>query len=93
MYRITLTAEDRRAIDWVGGRDWTGYDLYARLWVRSEQDEAGEMEWDGHGEMTCVVREYIAWEIHDKWENNGCTIPHFAPSLASKLQRFIDSIV
>ncbi len=90
-YRITLTAGERKALDWVGGRDWTGYDLYHCLWVQSTQEP--EMDWDDPGEMTCIVPEHVAWKIRDMWEDNGEIIPHLADEFASKLLNFIMNIV
>ena len=89
MYTLTLSKEERAAIDWVGGRDWNGHDLY--LWLWGCEQTPDDADWDDPRPILFLVPEHKAWLITDKIESEG--VPHFAPELEAKLREFADSVV
>lgn len=91
MYNLTLTSEERKAIDWIGNRYATGYELYHLLFVRCEQSP--EEDWDFDGDLTFMIPEYVAWEIQDLAEQEGNLWPCFADEFKQKMISFIDSII
>ena len=88
MYRLTLTASERKAIDWVGYRYSNGTDLYKLLCGC-----AWSCDWDDSGDMLIDVPENIAWQISDNAASEDGYWPCFADELADKMQAFIDNIV
>lgn len=99
MYTLTLTHDERRAIDWIGNCYSNGNDLYKLLWVESILDQrAEEIDWASKCEMTFVIPEYVAWQIRDIGIENAHTEgqycwPCFSPELCRKLNDFCDKIV
>lgn len=101
MYQLILTDGERKAIDWIGHRDWNGNDLMKKLWECEWHNSTGMMHrdniddeiWDYYPNITFQIPENVAWEIFQLWHENEQTIPHFAPELKSKFQTFLDSIV
>ena len=91
MYKLTLTYNERKAIDWVGYRDWNGDSLYFLLMKCEATPE--ESFWNDKVDITFNISENKAWEIHQMYEDNGETIPHFSDELKSKIQNFLDEIV
>ena len=63
MYTQTLTAGEREAIDWVGGRYSNGDDL-ADLLMRCGRD--GEAEWDDDCDITFRIPELRAYPQHSE---------------------------
>ncbi len=99
-YTLTLTAADRKAIDWIGARYTNGNDLYKLLWKESEQHQGAwanydseDRDWDAPTDITFKVPEYAAWQIRDNAECEDGSWPCFSPELAAKMQAFVDSIV
>lgn len=90
MYKLMLTYEERKAIDWVGYRYGHGDDL-RKLLNRSEQEQ--EKEWDDHCDMTFLIPEHIAWQIRDIGEECEYRWDCFADDLANKLTEFCDKII
>lgn len=91
-YKLTLTLDERKAIDWVGDRYSNGDELYSLL--QSCEGKAPEdADWGDEGDVTFDVPEHVAWAIRDNAESEDGTWPCFAPALASKLQAFCDAIV
>lgn len=91
-YQLTLTHEERAAIDWVGHRDRNGDELYRALWLNSQivspVDE--DLLWIDKVDITVDVPEHVAWEVA---EIIDAGLPHFAPGLVTKLQEWRGKIV
>jgi len=66
MYTLTLTADERRAFDWVGDRYNSG--KVASL-LRDCIPE--DREWSDDGDITFTIPEHIAWEINELAEEEG----------------------
>lgn len=96
MYSLTLTRNERRAIDWVGHRHSNGNDL-ADLLCQCEQKTSpgyeGELDWNEGEDITFFVPEHIAWQIAENAESEDGLWPCFAKELANKMQAFVDGIV
>jgi hypothetical protein len=93
MYRLKLTQADRRAFDMTGDRYHCG-DAMARILSSCLSDDDA---WDDAGTLTFSVPEHKAWQIRELHEQD-CEGGHsgwamFGPSLACKMQEFVDSIV
>lgn len=91
MYTLTLTAEDRQAIDWVGNRYRHGDELFALLWADSEQC-LEDADWDSEDDITFQIPEHVAWDIQDII-NDEDGLACFAPSLIDKLFLFCEQVV
>jgi len=89
-YSLTLTCEERKAIEWVGFRDWNGDEFRSILEGGMGPDYDGD-EWYSDDEFKFKLSEADAWTIRECAEEYG--IPHFADSLASKVRALVDSIV
>ena len=92
MYHLTLTADERKALDWVGDRYAHGHDLYKLLWVHCEP-EGNEEDWDSPNPINFEVSEDVAWQIAAIGEECEYRWDCFAPQLAEKLTAFCVSIV
>jgi hypothetical protein len=92
MYRLTLTADERRAIDWVGHRYSNGTDLYRLLFVESKV-EPEDADWDAKGDLTFVVPEHVAWQIAENYRAEDECWPCFADPFAAKMNQFVAAIV
>lgn len=91
MYRLTLSREERKAIDWIGHRYFHGDNLYSLLIsCRLIPDFAA---WDDDDLIAFDIPEHIAWEIKFGIESEDSFLACFDSSLKSKLIAFIDSIV
>lgn len=90
VYSLTLTQEERNAIDFVGYRYATGDDLFRLL---MECEWTPEEDWDCYIPLTFEVPEHIAWQICDLAEEEDNLWPLFSEEFASKMQTFVDSIV
>lgn len=87
MYRLTLTKDERAAIDWVGYRYVHGDDFYKLLVHECEF----ENDWDYDGDVTFSIPEHVAWEMVDKLPEDDFAC--FAPEFESKMWLFLDTIV
>lgn len=87
-YKLTLTQDERNAIDWVGHRYATGTDLYKTL-----MQGTASHDWDYEGDVDFAMPEHVAWQIRDLCESEDFLFPCFAPAFAGKLQTFCDSII
>lgn len=92
MYELMLTRDERLAIDWVGNRYHNGEALYLQLWAHSEV-VPDDLDWDAEGVLTFRVPEHVAWQIKENADTEDGHWPCFAEDLASKMQKFIDSII
>jgi hypothetical protein len=88
-YSLTLTQDERKAIDWIGGRYTHGDDLKAIL-LRCVPEE-GCPEWEDKGDITFALREGAAWEVSEAIETDNLAC--FAPELCEKLWDFQEKIV
>jgi len=86
-YKLTLTHDERQAIDWVGNRYAHGDELglLLREWT--------EAEWDDEHDITFVLPEHVAWWIQDIGEEEEYRWTCFAPSFVHKLDQFVAGIV
>lgn len=89
MYQLTLTSDERKAFDWVGGRYATGDDVAMRL----RRLLADGHEWDDSGDIAFSIPEHVAWEISELAASEDSLWPCFADGLTSKMQALCDSIV
>jgi hypothetical protein len=95
MYELTLTREERKAIDWIGHRYSNGDNL-AKLLANLDQTPASgnpDDDWSCDTDITFHVPEHVAWTIAENAANEDGYWPCFAPELAEKMQRFVDAIV
>lgn len=101
MYTLTLTREERKAIDWVGFRYAHGTELYQALadcnWHAQHRvsDSADELDiaWDGDYDITFLIPECVAWEIHNIGEDCNWLWDCFSPELSYKLNQFCFTVV
>lgn len=83
MYTLTLTHEERKAIDWVGHRYSNGDDFYHLLILECDYDN----DWDFDGDVEFRIPEHIAWEICKlEW-------PCFSKDFVEKLVSFCERMV
>ncbi len=92
MYTLTLNKGERKAIDWVGHRNWNGDSLYKTLWVGCHYIPH-DAEWSDNCDITFYIAECEAWDIKECWESEGREIPHFSNNLKGKILSLIESIV
>jgi hypothetical protein len=88
MYILTLTADERRAFDWVGSRYNSG--KVADLLIRCIPEDR---EWNDDDDITFQIPEHLAWEINELAEEEGYVWTCSAPALAAKLNDFCRGIV
>ncbi len=89
MYTLTLTHDERRAIDWIGDRYRHGVEL-CDLLAECPATGDGDDMWNGNDDITYTVPEHVAWQIGDiVREGLDC----FSPALVAKLTAFADAIV
>jgi hypothetical protein len=81
LYNLILTADERRAFDWVGDRYVAG--AVADLLLGSIPE--GQLDWEDDGDITFILPEHVAWQVRDLAEEEGSAWPCFAPDLAGKL--------
>lgn len=95
-YTLTLTADERRAMDWIGGRYWWGDDLRAVLMgdcLMMDDETERHSEWDDNTDLTFRVPEHVAWTIQSELEAEDGFMPCAGRELSAKLRQFCDSIV
>jgi len=92
MYNLTLTHDERRAIDWIGDRYCHGDELFKLLWgnCRHRPDNA---DWDSRETINFLVPEHIAWQIGQMGDECNYLWDCFAPELSEKLTEFCLNIV
>ena len=88
MYSLTLTADERRAFDWVGDRYNSGKVASLLLDCIPE-----DREWGDDGDITFAIPEHVAWEIRELAEEEDYSWACFAPPLATKLNDLCSNIV
>lgn len=97
-YSLTLTAPERRAIDFVGDRYSHGYELYDILmdddcerFNFDKEDEHGE--WDDDEDIQFNMEEYLAWDLKDICQEDNYALPLFNETLKAKLIDFCAKII
>jgi hypothetical protein len=88
-YRLTLTAAERSAIDWVGNRYRHGDELYRLLWAESRQSP-DDADWDDPRDIEFAIPESVAWTIGEIIDDG---LDCFAGDLCHKLYEFRGRIV
>jgi hypothetical protein len=88
MYQLILTAEERRAFDWVGDRFNAGQ-VASILTGHLPEDR----EWADEGDLTFDLPEHAAWEIQRLAEEEEFLWPCFGGNLRTKLNDFLGQIV
>jgi len=89
-YTLTLTNEERRAIDWIGLRYPHGDELYSAL---CEAKWSCDTEWDTDDSITFNIPEHVAWRIADIAEEGEHRWDCFGSELVQKLERFLEGVV
>jgi hypothetical protein len=89
LYTLTLTADERRAFDWVGDR----YNAGAVADLLRDCIPDGQPEWEDDGEIVFTLPEHVAWRVRDLAEDEGNAWPCFATALAGKLNDLCWGIV
>ena len=97
-YKLTLSKQDREAIDWVGYRYSNGDELYTLLYKCDYISEhKTSCAWDSKSDITFLIPEYIAWEIAENAEQEDgdyvYNFPCFANEFADKLRLFCENLV
>ena len=92
MYKLTLTASERKVIDWIGDRYSHGYDLFLAVWCCSEA-VPDYLDWDSDVDISFIVPERTAWKIRDIGEECGYLWDCFSPKFAKKMTDFCMKIV
>ncbi len=87
MYELTLTASERKAIDWIGDRYAHGEQLGKIL----REFIPADAEWDGEGRITFAIPEHAAWIVTDLIDEDDCAC--LTPPFRRKLHAFCDQIV
>ncbi len=88
MYSLTLTADERQALDWVGSRYNSGGVADLLLDCMAE-----DREWGDDGEKTFDIPEHVAWQIDELAQEDDYSWACFAPELAAKLNDLCWNIV
>lgn len=97
MYRLTLTRNERNAIDWIGQRHEHGFDFYQLIckaeWsIAYENEPTGlDFDWSSEHDLTFTFDESTAWEVQDLLED--CHFECFSGELVTKLMNFVGAIV
>jgi hypothetical protein len=90
MYTLTLTRQERQAIDFVGHRYAHGDDLYDVLTDAEWEDDC---EWDDDCDITFTLAEYLAWDINSIGNDSEFRFDLFSGELCEKITLFCDGIV
>ena len=88
MYSLTLTADERRAFDWVGDR-YNRARSPTSCSIASQRTESGATTATSRSH----IPEHVAWEINELAEEEDYAWACFAPSLAGKLNDLCWGIV
>ena len=89
MYSLTLTTDEREAINWIGTRYATGHEFHKLLSACLENDQ----EWNEPGDITFSIPEHTAWAIVDLFEEEELLFPCFSLAFKEKLLSFMEKIV
>jgi hypothetical protein len=89
MYKLLLTKEERKAINWIGDRYRHGNDLYDLL-MSEDVSMSADCSWDDDCTLLFKIPEHIAWNICEII-NEG--LDCFNDSLCAKLHVFNGKVV
>lgn len=87
MYKLTLTAAERKAIDWIGDRYSNGYDLRKVLIGSAWGDDKEEVCWSTDCDITFYLSRAEARAIAANAAAEEGRFPCFADPLKAKLER------
>jgi len=85
-YEITLTREERKAMEWVGNRYRHGYGWASIIGEGTE-------EWDCDDEITFKIPEHKAWEMKEHYDECNGFLACFDSTLTRKFDYLMDSII
>lgn len=89
MYSLTLTAAERLALDFCGGRYFHGYALSDILTeYMSEFDE-----WASDEDITFLIAEHSAWAMQDGFQSENYEFACLGSDLRAKFLDFCGAIV
>ena len=89
MPQLTLSADERRAFDWIGHRYATGHDVYSVLLDHMPEGS----EWDDEGTITFVLPNHAVQMIAGLSEEEDHLWPCFASELTCKMNHLIQGVV
>lgn len=103
-YILTLTHDERRAIDFVGHRYWNGDDLYQVLSLPSTKftlptsvpmmdDLTVDDLWEQPCDITFEVEPAMVTMLREKWEEENGLCPLFSPELEGKIEVFFNRVI
>ena len=92
MYKLTLTGDERKDIDWIGSRYPHGYDLFFAVWCCSEA-VPDYLDWDSDEDIQFNVPENVAWKIRDIGEECRYMWDCFSDEFNQKMTDFCMKIV
>ena len=92
MYQLKLAKDDRKAIDWIGHRYGHGTSL-KNILESPEIECSPEADWDSDLEITYILPEFKAWELHEVVTQDNLDCINLGSNLAQELTRFVNSIV
>jgi len=96
MYTLTLTSDDRKAIDWIGNRYRHGDNLRSLLWSECDQHAIENSngnpyhDWDSPQMIQFDIPENVAWQLV---EIIGEGLDCFSDDLCSRLWEFAAQVV
>ncbi len=90
-YKLTLTASERSAMDWVGGRYAHGNDLFKLLCGCQQTPE--DADWDSDVDIEFNVPEHVAWQIGEMGNECNYIWDCLSSDFAKKLTDFCMAIV
>lgn len=98
MYKLTLTRDERKAIDWLGECYRHGHELYTLLCVGDWTTESGNeltADWDCADALVITMPEYIAWEVKELIDDSliGGKLDCFCDDFTDKLLDWCRTIV
>ena len=93
MYTLTLSAADRKAIDWIGNRYRHGNDLWNILTDcdTSPSWDSSDCLWEDSIDIEFFIPEHKSWEIVSIIEEDGLAC--FSSELVEKLLEFQGKLV
>lgn len=107
-YKLALTSDERKALDWIGDRYFHGSDLIALLhdedanwsyafaggdWLPDNGETVCDVDWDSPMPITIDMAEHVAWQIKDGIEAEAYTLTCLGSDLKNKLLTFCDRII
>jgi hypothetical protein len=96
-YTLTLTLDERRALDWIGGRYRHGDELINILcesvWSRKPNPiiHDDDLDWEGNHDITFSIPERLAWTIPDIVHQDGlaCLSDELVKKIVDLMERIV----